>query len=76
MLKLLAASLVQALLKKGDAIAREYLRFVCLVRTVELLELFCPSFFRGGAKFRGDLVGVDQFLCDAGPECKKRKISK
>ena len=63
---LFAASLVQALLKKADAITRGYLRFVRFVRAVELLELFGSSFFCSSAILGGDLVGIDQFLRYAG----------
>jgi hypothetical protein len=61
-----ASVLVQALLKKGDAIPKEHLRFVCLVGAFELLELFCSSFFRRGAILWGNLVGVDQPLRNTG----------
>lgn len=61
-----ASVLIQALLKKRDAITTEYLRFVRLVRATELFELFRASLFCDGAILRGDLVGVDGLLGNSG----------
>jgi hypothetical protein len=54
------------LLKKDDAVAREYLRGVRLVGAIKLLELLRSPLFGGDAIFRSDLVWIDQLLRDAG----------